>query len=448
MDMYTRGYLLPIPRKSFSAKDIEQAFRHLQDGDHIGKVVVTMPQESSTLSVVNCVRNLISFHSEASYLITGGLGGLGKSILMWMAERGARNFVVVSRNAGKNEADNDFIKELQSMGCIVIPIAGKAEIREDIERAIASAPSKIKGVFHFAMAQQESPLLDLTHNDWTSVVAPKVDGAWNLHNSFIDHDLDFFVLASSLLVLVHQPNESNYAAASTFLEAFCQFRRNKGLPASILAICPIRDVGFVADRPTTRRNLQNQGLYFLGEKEFIDFVELAILNQYPHSKGDSKNEEGCFVNQGWIGMGVRSTIPLSDPRNRIHWRNDPKMGYFHNISSTSSISTPASKNDALATFLVSVRDDPTLLFSPENVSFLAKQILQQFLGMMMHEDKEIDIMASPQQLGVDSLLGIELRRWWKLTFGIEMTALEILGCASVKELGALTAEKLEEQMQR
>ena len=84
-------------------------------------------------------------------------------------------------------------------------------------------------------------------------------------------------------------------------------------------------------------------------------------------------------------MGVRSTIPLSDPRNQIN----------HN---------------ALAPFLASVRDDPTLLFSSENVSFLAKQILQQFLSMMMHKDKEIDIMASPQQLGVDSLLGIKLRR--------------------------------------
>jgi hypothetical protein len=87
----------------------------------------------------------------------------------------------------------------------------------------------------------------LTFEQWTAAMAPKVDGAWNLHNSFIQRqqNLDFFLLSSSIVTSAHHPGQSNYAAANKSLEAFAQYRRRQGLPAAVLSLCPIDDIGFV-----------------------------------------------------------------------------------------------------------------------------------------------------------------------------------------------------------
>jgi D-arabinose 1-dehydrogenase-like Zn-dependent alcohol dehydrogenase len=152
IDMYTEGKIRPIQSMTtFGATEIEQAFRHLQKGDHIGKAVVRMPEDGiEILSLASS--SPTTFDPAASYLLTGGLGGLGKSIVTWMAERGARNFVFLSRSAGKTDSDRKFIAELKSMGCTAVTVAGKADHMDDVELAVASAPSPIRGIFHMAMA--------------------------------------------------------------------------------------------------------------------------------------------------------------------------------------------------------------------------------------------------------------------------------------------------------
>lgn len=85
-------------------------------------------------------------------------------------------------------------------------------------------------------------------------------------------------MTSSLVTLIDQPGQGNYAAANTFLESFTQYRRKHGLAAAVLGVCPVDDIGFVAENPAIRKKLKSQGLYFLPERELLDYVELAILN--------------------------------------------------------------------------------------------------------------------------------------------------------------------------
>ena len=152
MDMCRAGQIHPakIPLSVFEATDVEKAFRHLQNGDLIGKTVVKLPEDLSGLAGI-ARPNPVQLDPEASYLITGGLGGLGKGLLRWMAERGARSVVLLSRSAGKSEDDKAFFRELESMGCSAVPVAGKAEDMETLQVAIAAAPNPIKGIIHMAM---------------------------------------------------------------------------------------------------------------------------------------------------------------------------------------------------------------------------------------------------------------------------------------------------------
>ena len=93
----------------------------------------------------------IRLSTENTYMIIGGLGGLGQSVAVWMVERGAKSLLFMSRSAGKREADQIFFRELRARGCYVTAVAGSVANRQDVDRAIESAPSPISGVLQMSM---------------------------------------------------------------------------------------------------------------------------------------------------------------------------------------------------------------------------------------------------------------------------------------------------------
>lgn len=431
----------------FEAAQAQSAFRWLQDGDHIGKAVVRIP-ESSAITADPLGYESISFSSNASYLLTGGLGGLGKSVARWMTERGARNLIFLSRSAGTTSADVDFLMELEAMGCRGIPVVGRVDTIADVRRAIAQAPGPIKGVIHLAMVQQEGVGVELSHDDWRAAVTPKVDGAWNLHNCLAESQapLDFFVMTSSVLTISHLPGESNYGAGSTFLEAFSQYRRGLGLPASTLVVCPISEAGFIEENPVVMRRVRSGGYYFLSEKEFIDFIEYSIQHQLPADDGDMGSPGGPtdpWSDGGYVAMGIHSQTPLSDPQCRLGWRQDPRLGTHHNLRSDTRAGLEAGiAADRVTELLARARADPLALQDPGVVGIVATEIARRVRTIMMQDWQEEDVGLTLRQMGADSLMGVELRRWWRLTFGIEMATLELMAGGTLHDLAVKTVEKV------
>lgn len=290
--------------QTFDADEVKTAYCWLQDADHIGKGVVKLPDNLDTIMAAPLERRVCQFDPNATYLLSGGLGGLGKSIATWMAERGAGCIIFLTRSAGISQQDKDFIVELRSLGCLGIPVAGCVDNMQDVKRAIAQAPTPVRGVMHLAMVQREAPGITLSHGDWQAAVAPKVDGAWNLHHALSDMPLDFFLMTSSALTIAHQPGESNYAAACTFLESFSHYRRELGLPSSVLLVGPISGAGFIEENPAAMRKVQGSGFHLLTEREFLDLVEFSVQHQGPQSGGD---ELQCS-DDGHIVMAVRSEV--------------------------------------------------------------------------------------------------------------------------------------------
>lgn len=154
LDFYRQGLLRPIqPITQFAAVDVKHAFRHLQTGEHIGKLIVNMPTDSSELQSSLNIQP-IQFQPDAAYLLVGGLGGLGRSLATWMVERGARNLVFLSRSAGLSEESKSMSHELESMGSSITMISGSVDNIGDVERAVAASGVPIKGVFQLAMVQR------------------------------------------------------------------------------------------------------------------------------------------------------------------------------------------------------------------------------------------------------------------------------------------------------
>ncbi|KAI8933464.1 hypothetical protein NX059_009202 [Plenodomus lindquistii] len=433
--------LSPLPKNVFAATDIALAFRHLGQRDHIGKAVVSV-DVTALHEVSTAAPQPAKFRSDASYLLTGGIGGLGRSIATWMVEHGARHLTILSRSAGRSSTSDALCQELEAMGCAVVTIAGKADSPVDVQRAIDQSPVPVRGVLHLAMVLRDSPFVDMSWDQWTDVIEPKVTGAWNLHHALRDQQLDFFWLASSVVDVFEQPGQGNYSAANTFLEAFAQYRHNLGLPASVLNICPISGVGFVAENDFAKKNAKAQGIYFLGESEFLEYLHLCLMRSSP-----SATHPQGWCNETQMVMGLRSEKHLDDPNNTTNWRQDRRMGYYHN--STIENATSLGGDDELKQFVLRANESTEAVTSDAGKLFLAKEVGKKIFEFMMVQDADqVDPKMTLSEIGLDSLMSIELRRWMRQVFGVEVSVLEILGSHSLEGLATVLAARYVEKLER
>ena len=175
----------------------------------------------------------ISFSAEATYLITGGLGGIGLKLARWMAERGARHLALLGRG-GPSEAARAVLGELEAGGVEVLLARADVADREQLAAALEEISARmppLRGVVHAALVLDDGVLLKQEWESFRRVLSPKAAGAWNLHLLTRETPLDFFVLFSSVLSLLGGSGQGNYTAASAFVDALAQQRRAAGLPA-------------------------------------------------------------------------------------------------------------------------------------------------------------------------------------------------------------------------
>lgn len=310
------------------------------------------------------------------------------------------------------------------------------------------------------MKDQDSSFLDMDWAQWQTVADVKVQGAWNLHRSLSSHSLEFFWMASSVITIVDQAGQANYSAACSFLEAFCQYRHSLGLPTSVVNICPIDGVGYVAKNARAKRSMIAQGLFFLSEREFLDFVKLQLLESKPEQALEKEKttqvsataRPRAWRSLGQVVAGLRSASEaqagygLDDANNKTNWRRDRRMGAYHNARGRThdGPGKPSTETDAspLVQFLARFQVDPGVLADSDTVGFLAQEIGAQMLSFMLRPDSEIDVGKSLSHFGLDSLMALELRRWFRHVFGLSISVLEIVASGTLLQLGEVVRAKL------
>lgn len=185
--------------------------------------------------------------ADASYVVTGGLGGLGLAVARWLVDRGARHLVLAGRSA-PSPAAREAIAELETAGAKVLAIQADVSKRLDVERLLekAAEAAPVRGIIHTAGVLEDGVLMQQDWPRFERALAPKVDGAWNLHELTLDMPLDFFVMFSSAAALLGSPGQAAYAAGNAFLDALAHHRRALGLPALSIDWGPWADVGMAA----------------------------------------------------------------------------------------------------------------------------------------------------------------------------------------------------------
>ncbi|HET7695301.1 MAG TPA: SDR family NAD(P)-dependent oxidoreductase [Vicinamibacterales bacterium] len=235
---FSRGVLQPLPMRVFMLSDAASAFRHMAQARHVGKIVIARDPEAGAVTV----------RADATYLITGGFGGLGLRIASELADAGARNLVLAGRS-GVTPSAAPAVAALESRGVRVMSAAADVSRDEDVARVfaeIAAAMPPLAGIVHAAGLRDDGLLPALDANRLAGVLAPKVAGGWNLHRHSETLALDFFVLFSSAASVLPSPAQGSYAAANGFLDALARYRRALGLPGLAINWGPWDEVGMAA----------------------------------------------------------------------------------------------------------------------------------------------------------------------------------------------------------
>ncbi|GAA83278.1 KR domain-containing protein [Aspergillus luchuensis IFO 4308] len=432
VDLYKEGHIRPItPVQTFVADDIKQCFVYMQTGQHIGKLRLSMKSQDTPIKPV-FVPKTMSFRGNASYLLVGGLGGLGSGIARWMVEHGARHLIFLSRSAN-SEHSNQLFSELESQGCSITAVKGSVCVLADVKRAISST-TNLKGIFNISMVLQDTSLLHMSLDDWNAATGPKIQGTWNLHEASVCHDLDFFLLFSSMGGIFGIPGQANYAAANTFMDAFVQFRHCSRLPASVIDIGAVESIGHVASNPDILEQVKVLDCCRMTQRDLFNAVTIAISHSLPAHDNDSDS----YSNPAQFITGFKDTSSILDSSSGQAAFSDSRLAPFvSNAADSRPISEKAS-TDKLKQFVSLAASDPLILTEPTATEFVGKEISKWVFDLLMkpvEDDSEIDLARSLVDVGLDSLAAVEMRSWLKASLGVDVSVLEIMAFPSLAAMG-------------
>ena len=204
------------------------------------------------------------FDPDATYLITGGLGGFGLRLLPYLVAAGARHLTMMDRDPNRLR-DADWIHRSSALAYMDEQVefdivSGDVAAEADVQRCVANLQRPLRGVFHLAGMLDDRLLDDLTAESVAKVFAPKATGALNLHHATAGCELDYFVLFSSTASALGNPGQINYSAANGFLDSLAACRRKQGLTGLAYNMAAIADAGMASQSLPVLRMMRAAGL--------------------------------------------------------------------------------------------------------------------------------------------------------------------------------------------
>ncbi|EDM73610.1 polyketide synthase type I, partial [Plesiocystis pacifica SIR-1] len=409
------GVLGPLPRTDAPLSKLADVMWEMGRGRHIGKFVVHVDEPNPTIEVPAALaedRERVCV--TGSYLITGGLGGLGLALARWLAEQGAGHLALCGRRGAHSPAQREAVEKLRALGCSVEAHAVDVADGEAVEALLATLPADkpLRGVVHAAGVLDDGTLASLEPAQFEAVLAPKVAGAWNLHRATLETPLDFFVLYSSAASVLGSPGQGNYVAANAFLDALAHHRRARGLPALALGWGVFSQVGLAAAETVRTDRSASRGLLALDPREGVEIFARLV-------DSDATHLAPCPIDAAqWIAFAPGA-------------ENWP---YFAALaeSDARSGSAPGSsgEGEAAAALLEAVRASS----ASGGRKLLVEFVLAEIAKVTRADPNALDPSKPFGELGVDSLMGIELRNRVQRSAGVELPATVIWTYPTPREL--------------
>jgi len=341
---------------------------------------------------------------KGTYLITGGLGGLGLEVAKWLVSCGARHLVLSGRSGAKTPAAQKTLAALATAGANVRVEQADIAQMADVERLITTceAYAPLRGIVHAAGVLDDGILLQQNRIRLASVMAPKVAGSWNLHRATQKVPLDFFIFFSSMASLFGMPGQGNYAAANAFMDGLAAYRRVCGLPAFSINWAGWADVGMAAEAVRTSRFMEGivpeEGVQLLGALIPREPTQIAVL---PLSWPEFEKE-----------FPLSTTIPL-----------------FDRVLQANEITKKANQHSLGKSTANEIREQ--LAGATNQFDLLVAHIQDEIVGVLGKPIGPDDLFL---EVGIDSLMSIQLSNRLAAKLGLALPATLLFDFATLAQL--------------
>ena len=363
------GELAPLRHTIWPLAETSAAMGHMRAARHIGKIVLTTPSLAGG-----------RLRRDGTYLVTGGLGGIGLALAEWLGERGAGTVVLNGRRA-PDAAAEEAIEALRARGfgieVEIADVTDTAAVDAMLARMDGTLPP-LAGVIHSVGVLSDAALGNQSWESFQTVLWPKMLGAWHLHRATVDRDLDMFVLFSSVAGVLGNPGQANHAAANAFLDQLAAHRRALGLPGQAIAWGAWSELGEAEEqreRIAGRREASGTG-WFTPEQGFLAFERLL--------RQDATGSVVAQVDWPVFGETVGGRPPLLEDLLTVATDDDDASSSEDVLAQLAA--TPAAERETLL------------------VSFVQREV-QAVLRLPSAPAPTVGFF----DLGMDSLMAVELR---------------------------------------
>ncbi|KAJ5682101.1 uncharacterized protein N7477_002041 [Penicillium maclennaniae] len=365
-----------------------------------------------------------TFAKDKTYWLVGLTGGLGLSLCKWMARQGARYIALSSRNP---KIDDDWVRGMARNGCTVRIFQNDITDRDSVyntHRQILQAMPPIGGVAQGAMVLQDTMFLDLDVDRFDKPLKPKLDGSLLLNELFSENSLDFMIFFSSMAAITGNPGQVAYNAANMFMAGLAAQRRKRGLVGQAINIGAIVGNGYV----TRELNMGQQSyLYRVGhswmaEQDFLEVFAEGVLS----------------CQEGAGGLGPCSGLRIDDDDSK-NWVTNPM--FQHLVLKSNTLIAGDKKNKAGIMVRTRLLESSS---HSEVMEILQETFLQKLQSALQADAEKLNLDSSPDELGVDSLIAVDLRSWFIKELGVDIPVLKIFNAASIRDLLDLVASLLPE----
>ncbi|KAF2799537.1 ketoacyl-synt-domain-containing protein [Melanomma pulvis-pyrius CBS 109.77] len=408
--------------KVFSISNIVAALQDVQAAGINGKVVI-VPQDNELVLAPRIDKLSALFRQEATYILIGGTGGLGRSIAKWMVGKGAKHIVLLSRGGTLRGQARQQIDALNNAGANVVirrcDVADRADVDTLLSVGLDGLPP-VRGIFHGAMVLHDVLFEKMTYEQYTTVITSKVKGAWNFHHALFAAkiSLDFFVLISSAAGAVGNRGQAAYAAANTFLNGFAQHLIGQGIQAASIDLTAVSDAGYLAeDVEKAAEVARTLGSDTICEAEMLALIQAAIEGKLTSCNGHPIT-------------GMRIT-----PTMRPFWSNDAKFSHLLHAAEAASTS---SHTTTTISWSAAFKAAPS---RPEAEQIVCNALVEKIAEVISMEPEELDISRALSHYPLDSLTAIEVRNYITRMFEANLQVLELLASGSIESLAKVVFAK-------
>lgn len=404
----------PLQSKIFHVSEAQEAFEYMTSGKHIGKIVIRIDSENVFVEEINKVL----FTAEATYLITGGYGGLGLTFAQHLIDNGARRLILTGRTG---QTDNPIIENWRNAGVDVIIEKGDVSEREDIERILSihhSNSEPLKGIFHLAGILEDASILNLDEDAYYRVLSPKVLGAYNLHITSQAYELDHFVLFSSSTILFGSPGQAAYVAANRYMDAIVGYRQRMGLTGTSIQWGTVSDVGLAASVQNRSERLKAEGVAPLTPEEctqLYDMIAQSDLSVAGAFRFDIQKWQKAYpsANKNLFYEFLRTDIQAEGEARE----NDKGQSNRDILSGISDIEV--------------------------RITTLEDQ-LKDIVGKVVKlQPEDIHIKTTFKSLGIDSLMSIQLKNQLEKTYDTNLSVTAFWTHSNIRDYTRFLLEKIQ-----